>query len=183
MRYLAYLFIILGLFCYGLGSYQIWLKNDPNRLAFTNYTSEQSSTIDKKDLPVRVTIKNINIDLPIIPADMQGTRWTVTEKGASYLTSSPIPGNTGNSIIYAHNWASLFGNLPRVKKGDIVEVEFADKSTKRFVIASTTVVFPTDAKVLAGSQDKKITLYTCTGFLDSKRFVAVGTLDDQLAKK
>ena len=182
MKLIAYLFIFIGFLCYGLGAYHIWLKNDPNRLSFTNYSYEESDKTNK-ELPVRVTIQSQKIDLPLIPAEISDNTWSVTEKGASYLTSSPIPGNVGNSIIYAHNWSSLFGNLSHVKKGDIVEIQFADKSTKRFVIDSTAVVSPTDSKILSGSQDRKVTLYTCTGFLDSKRFVAVAVPQDPLAKK
>jgi LPXTG-site transpeptidase (sortase) family protein len=183
MKLLAYLLIGFGLISSLLGFYQVWLKNDPNRLSFTNYTYNQSIVTDSKELPVRVTINSINITLPLIPAKVQNNTFDMTEQGASYLVSSPIPGNTGNSIIYAHNWASLFGNLSRVKKGDVVEIEFADKSMKKFVIESTATVSPNDVNVLKPTNDKKVTLYTCSGFLDSQRFVVVAVLQNPIAKK
>lgn len=183
MKAFARLFIILSIVLFVFGFYYVWLQNDPNRLAFTNYNFEQTYTGDQKDFPIRVAIKNQHINVPVIPASITGNTWDVTENGASYLTSSPIPGNTGNSIIYAHNWASLFRNLTQVKKGDVVEIEFADKSIKKFVIESTATVSPTDASILQPTKEKKLTLYTCAGFFDSKRFVAIAVPQNQLAHK
>ena len=56
-------------------------------------------------------IKDLGIDLPVIPAKAKNNHWDTTDNGVSYLLSSPVPGDTGNSIFYAHNWASLFGNF------------------------------------------------------------------------
>lgn len=182
MKLLAKLFIGIGLICYALGIYYIWLQNDPNRLAFTNYHYEQHAKSNKKELPVKISIKSLKINLPLLPAKLHGTTWDVTGDGASYLTSSPLPGEKGNSIIYAHNWASLFGNLVNAKKGDEITIEFADKSTKKFTVASTTTVSPEDNEILKQTDDKRMTLYTCTGFLDSKRFVVVAQLKKEAIK-
>lgn len=184
MKLLSHVFLIAALIFLAFSGYYIWLQHDPNRLAFKNYKEEQAHvSTSNKELPIRVSIKNLNINLPLLPANVIGNKWDVTSEGASYLLSSPIPGNEGNSIIYAHNWASLFGNLPKVKKGDIVEIEFADKSVKTFVIENTATVSPANGEILKPTNEKKITLYTCVGFLDSQRFVAVATLKNPLAKK
>jgi LPXTG-site transpeptidase (sortase) family protein len=178
MKVLSRLLIGFSIFCYTLGIYNTWLQNDPNRLAFTNYSYDKTSSVNTKGLPTRITIKELGINLPIIPAEIRNNQWDVTADGASYLTSSHLPGTDGNSIIYAHNWASLFGNLVNAKQGDVVEIAFADKSVKKFVIESTATVSPNESKFLAPSQDKRITLYTCTGWLDSKRFIVVAHLED-----
>jgi len=102
--------------------------------------------------------------------------WPTSTSGAEYLTSSPLPGSMGNSIIYAHDWVSLFGPLRSAKVGQKVVVTYPDKTKKTFVIAYTTIVPSNQASILASSTDKRITLYTCTGFLDSQRFVAVAIL-------
>jgi len=175
MKSFAWLFLIVSLVCFISGGYLMWEHNDPNRLAFKDFTGNYRN-VAIINPPVRVIIKNASIDLPIYPAKITSTLWETTTVGASYLTSSPIPGHVGNSIIYAHNWMSLFGNLVTVRPGDIVEVDYQDKSKEVFTIAYTSVV-PSDASsILAASKDKRITLYTCTGFLDTKRFVAVAVL-------
>jgi LPXTG-site transpeptidase (sortase) family protein len=177
-KLLTWFFILQGFSLFTVGLYQIFLREYPQHLAFDNYQVKQSVVAAKEQQPIKVTIKDLGISLPIIPSKVVSNQWEVTPNGASYLVTSPIPGTTGNSIIYAHNWTSLFGNLVAAKIGQTVEVEYADHTKKTFVISYTSLVDPNESTILAPSTDKRITLYTCTGFLDSKRFVAVATLKD-----
>jgi LPXTG-site transpeptidase (sortase) family protein len=174
-KYFYLLFLILGISLLSFGFYLLWQSNDPSRLSFTNYkySATDAKQITEKNLPTQIAIPDVKINLHVLPATVKNNTWQTTDNGASYLTSSPIPGTDGNSIIYAHNWASLFGPLRDVKPGNTVEIEYADKSVKKFAVAYTLTVSPGDASILKNNNDKRITLYTCTGFLDSKRFVAV----------
>jgi LPXTG-site transpeptidase (sortase) family protein len=178
MKLLSRLFISVGIFFYILGIYNIWLVNNPNRLAFTQYSYAQEVKVREKILPQRIIIPNAHIHLPIIPSEIIDNEWQTTQHGASYLYSSPIPGEKGNSIIYGHNWASLFGNLVSVVPGDEVIVEYQDDTRKTFVVKYTSVVTPETYSILAPTEDKRITIYTCTGILDSHRFVAVALLKE-----
>lgn len=177
MKLLAQLLIFTGFILYALAGYFIWLRNDPSRLAFQKYSAVAPANIEKKSLPTRIVIKDLHIDLPVLPAKITNNVWQTTANGVSYLTSSPLPGTKGNSIIYGHNWNSLFGNLVNSHPGEKVEIDYADGSKKTFTIAYTSVVTPDTASILAASKDKRITMYTCTGWFDSKRFVAVAVLD------
>ena len=178
MKHLAHLLIIFAIICYGYGCYLIWERNNPNLLTFKNFTGNYKN-VKITNPPVRIIISDAHIDLPVFPAAIKNRVWDTTTTGASYLTSSPIPGTTGNSIIYAHNWVSLFGNLVTVKPGEKVEIDYQNKSKKIFTIQYTSVV-PSDASsILAASKDKRITLYTCTGWFDTKRFVAVAILNSR----
>ncbi len=176
MKLLSRIFIFLGILCYALGIYNIWLFSDPNRLSFTKYTYAKEVKQTVVQSPQRIIIKDLNIDLPIIKSKIVNGNWETTDKGASYLMSSPIPGETGNSVIYAHNWASLFGNLVYARPGQEIEIVYPDKSVKKFEIKYTSEVSPGTSSILAPTDDRRITLYTCTGFLDSSRFVAVAVL-------
>jgi LPXTG-site transpeptidase (sortase) family protein len=178
IRKFSIILIFFSIIFFLLGIHQIWLRNVPNRLSFQNYAELTAHYANAKELPKRIIIKSKHIDVPVLPARVTNNIWETTPNGASYLTSSPIPGASGNSIVYAHNWASLFGNLPSVKRGDIVEIEYMDGSRKTFTIAYTSIVSPNESKVLSQTNDKRVTLYTCTGFLDTKRFVAVAILQD-----
>lgn len=122
-------------------------------------------------IPVEIIVKDVGIDLPIIPAAFNNGTFQTTNQGASYLTSSPIPGDKGNSVIYAHNWLNLFGNLPKVKKGDTVTIIFNDKSKKDFAITQTQTVSAYQTSILQPFDDKRITIFTCANFLDADRFV------------
>jgi LPXTG-site transpeptidase (sortase) family protein len=175
MKIFAHLLILISLLCVFVGSYYLWLRMDPNRLTFQSYPYA-TEVVTGQLLPERVTLPDLRIDAPVFPAEVKGNMWETTNDGASYLLSSPIPGEIGNSIIYAHNWASLFGNLRNAKPGQKVNIEFADRSTKTFLIISTATVTPSDFSILAPSHDRRITLYTCDGWFDTKRFVVVAIL-------
>lgn len=176
MKNLARLFSIFGLLLLFYGVYLVWEHNNPNRLAFKNFTGNYKHSVVVNP-PIRIVIADAHIDLPIFPALIKNGIWETTTQGASYLLASPTPGDRGNSIIYAHNWASLFGKLVVVHPGDKVEVDYQDGTKKFFTIEYTSVV-PSDASgILSASSDKRITLYTCTGWFDTKRFVAVAVLD------
>lgn len=178
MKLLSRLFILISILCYSLGIYNIWLINDPNRLSFQNYTYAQTQAPEVQLQPTNISIENLNINLPIVPSNIIDGTWETTDLGVSYLASSPTPGSVGNSVIYGHNWASLFGNLVSVLPGDEVKIEFGDKSVKTFVVKYTSTVTPDTTSILAPTDDKRITLYTCIGFLDSHRFVAVALLKE-----
>lgn len=173
LKLISWLLILTGILCFLTASYYFWLRTDPNRLAFQNYVYKGPLRVDKRSFPEHLIIPSVHIDLQIVPAEIKNNRWDTTDQGASYLLSSPIPGSVGNSVMYAHNWASLFGNLVNVKPGEEVDITFADKTTKKFTIEYTSTVSPDQASILAPSKDSRITLYTCTGWFDSKRFVAV----------
>jgi len=122
-------------------------------------------------MPTRLTITSVNIDIPIHPAEITNNTWADTKKGVSYLVTSPLPGMRGNSVIYGHNYPVIFGNLTSVIPGDVVTVEFSDGSTKSFEVLYTTTVTPDQTGILKQSNDTRLTIYTCSGFLDSERFV------------
>src|SRR3989337_4597527 len=143
MKFLAYLLIITGIFCYGLAGYYFWQRQDSSRLAFKTYQATAAVSDEKTtSVPTRVIINDLQINTPLVPASLQNNQWETTDKGASYLTSSPLPGENGNSIIYGHNWPVLFGNLIKAKPGQEVVVEYSDKSRKTFKIAYTATVTP-----------------------------------------
>lgn len=178
MKLLSRLFITIGILCYILGIYNIWLINTPNRLSFNSYSYAQEPQNRSKQVPTRIEITSIGINLPIIRSQIVDEQWQTTDVGVSYLGSSPVPGEIGNSVIYGHNWVSLFGNLPSILPGDEVKIEYEDKSTKTFLVKYTSTVTPETTSILAPTNDKRITLYTCSGFLDSERFVAVAFLKE-----
>ena len=175
-RFLAWFLLIQSFSLLTVGIYQLYLHETPSLLSFNNYHAQQTRVLSEKDAPVNITISRVGINLPIYTAKVVNNVWQTTDLGASYLTSSPLPGETGNSIIYGHNWTSLFGKLVNVKIGDKVVINYPDHTHKTFVIAYTSVVSPDESSILAPSKDKRITLYTCTGLFDSKRFVAVAVL-------
>jgi len=169
---------IIGILCLITTSFLFWQRITPTRLSFDITETQLANTNANGDLvPQVLIIENLNIKLPIIPAQVKMGKWEASTNGVSHLSSSPIPGEIGNSIIYGHNWSNLLGNLVNIKPGQKVSILFNDGSVKNFVVKFTQIVTPEQTEILNPSDDKRITLYTCTSFLDHSRFVATAVIE------
>jgi len=166
----------LGVSLIIFGSFLVFQRNNPNRISFAKDEVGLVNVETHKKLPVRIIIPSLGIDLPIVESEIKDGKWEVTDIGVSYLKTSPVAGEIGNSVLYGHNWSNLLGNLIKVKTGDEIEVYFSDGNIKRFVVTLIQEVKPNDISVLKSTTDQRITLYTCSGFLDSKRFVVTALL-------
>lgn len=152
-------------------------RTNPKRLSFVSNGIEGNiSSINTSLTPKKLVIEDLDINLPILPSKVKRGEWEVVDSGVSYLTSSPLPGQIGNSILYGHNWTNLLGKLVNVKPNQVIKIKYQDGSIKNFQVKYTAVVLPKDVAILKQTTDRRITLYTCTGFFDSKRFVAVAQL-------
>ncbi len=167
-------FILLGLVCFMMSGYLYFQKINPNRLAFKDIKLQQVNSKNLK--PIRLLVPKLDIDVPVLAVKLHGATWPTTEEGAAYLENTPVPGEKGNSVIYGHNFHNILGKLPLVKPGDRIIVLMADGTKKKFKVDSTQEVAPNQTHILDQSLDSRLTLYTCSGIFDSKRFVAVASL-------
>jgi sortase (surface protein transpeptidase) len=98
---------------------------------------------------------------------------------AAWYRHSPAPGQYGASVIVGHvdsyasgNGASVFYNLAKLKPGDTVTVERADKTTAVFRIYATRQYdrkkIPTEQVYNANSPNAELRLITCSGNFDEK---------------
>lgn len=171
-RFFGSFLITIGVVFITFCLYLNWQRNDPSRLAFTlNSTQIVTNDTYSNIIPINILIPSLGLNLPIIPANLSAGKWEATTKGISYLVTSPIPGEIGNSILYGHNWPTLLGSLPKLQKEDKIQIYFSDGSIRDFSVQLTSTVNPDQTHILEPANDQRLTLYTCTGFLDSKRFV------------
>ena len=177
MRSLSKFFYLLGVMLIFFSAYLVWQRHTPTRLSFDTTSVGEGSHVSLLNSPSRIRIERLNIDLPIIGADLEQGKWKATDRGVSYLTSTALPGEMGNSVLYGHNWPNLLGRLVNIKPGDLIEIQSSDGSLRRFRVAYTTTVTPDQTHILAQTDDARLTIYTCSGFLDSKRFVATAILE------
>ncbi len=172
MRVFPRVLICFGIFCLAFAGFLYWQRTTPKRLQFDIKKIESSSNPSSTNVEPRgLIIRDLDIESDIYPASIKNGKWQATSKGVSYLSSTPVPGETGNSVIYGHNWKSILGNLVKARPGQTIEVLYSDGSRKEFEVKFTQVVTPDQIQILDQTKDMRITLYTCTGFLDSKRFV------------
>lgn len=168
--------IIAGLFFLIITAYLYWQKVNPWKLSFSKIPKSQNVTATTRVKPISISLPDLNIDLPIIEAEIKNNSWPTTDKGVSYLITSTEPGQVGNSIFYGHNWENILGRLSKVKPGQNIIVNLENGKNLTFKIDTVSIVSPNQTNVLDESADKRITVYTCTGFLDTKRLVAVAKL-------
>ncbi|MBI4008655.1 sortase [Candidatus Roizmanbacteria bacterium] len=171
-------FKLFGIACLVLALLLLWQRNNSQRIVFKEFPQVKKNKQSRQSPPSRIVIKKVNIDLPLFPAKIVGQRWDLTNKGASWLDFSPIPGDRGNSILYGHNWTNLLGNLIFVRPGAEIEIFYKDGSHKIFIVDGTATVNPDNVSVLSQTNDSRITIYTCTGLFDQKRYIVAASLKD-----
>lgn len=144
----------------------------------TNLTTEQVNP----GLPIRLRISKINVDAPVVPVGLTpGGAMDVT-KGpydVAWFKPGPRPGQKGSAVIAGHfgvwkNGAiSVFHNLNKLAKGDIISVEDDNGATISFVVRESKIYDPkADASAVFYSSDGKshLNFVTCVWDKVSKTY-------------
>ena len=138
----------------------------------THQATESPQEASKK--PTKIYIPKLGRVLYVSDGYFDNNRWIVSETGVSFYTDSAIPGH-GNSVLYGHNRKGILGGLWRLNEGDFVYVILKNGHFVKYQISEEKEIKPTQVEILAQTQDSKLTLYTCSGFLDTARFVVIGS--------
>jgi LPXTG-site transpeptidase (sortase) family protein len=131
-------------------------------------------------LPVRIVIRAIDLDAPVIPVswrmtDVDGEEqavWDLPKIRAAgwHATSAPL-GVVGNTVLSGHNTSNgeVFRYLYLLKAGDIIAIHSADDSYTYAV--TETQILPEagqplevrieNASYIMPTEDKRLTLVTC----------------------
>ena len=119
----------------------------------------------------RIAVPRLGIDLPLelgeIARDVprEGYAGATTENIAFVFPSSRLPGEGGNTYIYAHARVGMFLPLWGAKLGDEVIIYRPDDGGRRSyrVALIAPRVNPADAQWLDPNGDERLTLQTSTG--------------------
>lgn len=171
------IFILLGAFLLVYASVKT--------LGITVFKPEISPTVEptvKREATstLEVSIPRINKVLKVEGGEVVNNRWSVSETGISYLTTSALPGTGGNTVMYGHNRINLLGELNKVGLGDIVSIKLDNGEVLGYRIFETRVIKPTEVDILNETEEDRLTLYTCSGFLDQARFVVFARLENRI---
>ena len=121
-------------------------------------------------LPVHIFIPwNSNVDIE--PLSFTNGEWQISDTKATYLLGSARPGEQGNIIIYGHNKREILGNIRALKGGEPITIRTDDGKDHVYLVKRTQEVSPNDISLLAPTTTEVLTLYTCSGLLDSQRFL------------
>lgn len=126
----------------------------------------------KESLPSRIIIPDLSIDLEVKEAKIVDGYWEVFENSAGWGEGSGLPGKNGNQVVFAHAREGLFLPLQNIKTGMSIYI-LTDGSWYQYQVAEIKEVFPNKVEVIAPTDDETLTLYTCSGFKDTKRLIVV----------
>jgi LPXTG-site transpeptidase (sortase) family protein len=168
---------LIGIFLIGCGIFWHFYPQDlsfssPPAPVPTPAIAEKIETANWT-FPLNIRLPELGIDLPVIPSQIVNGKWQTYSSGVSYLSASALIGQPGNSIFYGHNWPKLLGKLKQAKVGDSIIVTATGSAETKFIIQEIKTVSPDDVSILQSYSEPTLTLYTCTGILDSQRFVVI----------
>jgi sortase family protein len=114
----------------------------------------------------RIKIVRLAIDLPLAEGDIE--RDTVLQQTpdnfAFHFPGTAIPGDGGNSYIYAHARRGMFLSLWSARVGDEVMIVTPDGRERRYVVSEVHPrVEPTDVSWARPTTSERLTLQTSTG--------------------
>ena len=125
-----------------------------------------------KESPKKTVIPSLQIDIPVIDAEIIDGYWETASNSASFGLGSAYPEDVGNTVIFAHAKEGLFGNLRNVKAGDNIYI-LTDSDWYPYQVEEVKTVLPDQVEVVSPTGDRRLTLYTCTGYQDFYRLVVV----------
>jgi LPXTG-site transpeptidase (sortase) family protein len=146
------------------------------------YQSQANPKGADKGKPVpqdnRIVIPGLLLDEPIKESKSIG----IIDNGGTWRrpkTSSPDKG--GNTVIIAHRYtykgASTFYNLDKVATGNKILVYWQGKE-HIYRVTEVKVISPKDTSVEQPTDDKRLTLYTCTPLWHAKDRLVITALPE-----
>lgn len=120
--------------------------------------------------PIRIIIPGVEVDVAVREAPVVNGYWQVFADTAGFGSGSSYPQENGNTVIFAHAREYLF--LP-LKQATVGQNIYVMTKSGWFVYQIKTIkeVVPSQKEVISPTTDATLTLYTCSGFSDSKRLI------------
>lgn len=134
------------------------------------------------EVPVRIVITSVGIDLPIVPAqyDRAHSTWAVVDRAVNVaLETYPINDRGGVTFMYGHNNRRTLGATKELKLGDTAIVMTESGRVYNYTFVSSESVKPDNTSLFNNLDTRKPTLklMTCQGFLSSERRIMTFTLE------
>lgn len=120
--------------------------------------------------PIKINVGD-HVSEDILPQTYENGVWSIPATAAAHLVTSAYPYEPNNIIIYGHNTWAVFAKLKNVQKADLVKLTLANGSERIYEIIEITEVTPDKIEYLKPTQSETLTIYTCAGWMDSKRLI------------
>ncbi len=152
-------------------SFIIWRYHN---LRILSFNAEKVSMYKNSGIkPSYIKSYPVGVDVKVGDASINDGVWTILPDSVSYLVDSAGLGDGGNIIMYGHNRDNILGPIRWIKEGAVIEVTGNNNLIYKYEVVKTDVVGPDNLDYIKDTQEETLTLYTCTDFLDSKRFIVV----------
>jgi len=164
---ITFILVFTGAILIGLSL--LWQYHQARILSFNNIP--QQSVLTPVVIPNQLTIPDLQIDIPIVSAHIVDGIWETSHASVSFLAQSATPGESGNIVMYGHNKVGILANLKKAKMGQTIYITTSDRLLHTYQIQEIITVNPDQIELVQPTTTEILTIYTCTGFLDSKRLV------------
>lgn len=131
-------------------------------------------------LPNRLRIPAMFLDSAVHEVTLNMGEWEVSPMDVGHHEGTGNPGQVGNVVLAGHRDinSALFRELDRLQPGDEVFVSNG-LGEYRYLVEESLVVSPDYAQVMDPTDDKRVTLITCTPIgLATQRLVVIARLDE-----
>ncbi|OGE45316.1 hypothetical protein A3B39_04510 [Candidatus Daviesbacteria bacterium RIFCSPLOWO2_01_FULL_37_10] len=162
-------FAVLGLILIGI--FLVWKMNNQPKLEFEQLPNQVNISKESTNRPVFISIPNKQVSLTVTDSKIINNKWETSQTGASHLSVSANPGTPGNIVIFGHNKQALFGKIRQLKLGDSIYLTDNNGKKYGYNVVEILTVRPSQIEVLNKTDYEVLTLYTCSGFADSLRFI------------
>lgn len=165
----AYLLIAVSFVAVVYAGWLLWEMYRPAQFEELNSVVVQAVLVQEQGLPVSVSFPEAGFSVPLQKGEIKDGKWKLSYDAAEFVD---VPVASGSArIVYGHNYLRILGKLGHVKVGQRVEVGSDTGMVKTYKVTSKEVIEPNDIAKILPSQENELVIYTCTGFLDSKRLV------------
>ncbi|NCU29826.1 sortase [Candidatus Saccharibacteria bacterium] len=185
------IFFVLGLGLFGVGmNYVVGLESVTTRnsiSAISGGSAEQSAlstenpAVRENGLPLKITIPDTNIDLPVIDGyyDEDSQSWTLTDTNAQFAVMTTRPNSiSGNTFIYGHALDDVFGGLGGIRHDSLAYVATDQRQQFVYRFRDSFTVTPEDSSFLSYEGKPILTLQTCSGTFYQNRTIYVFDLKE-----
>lgn len=131
-------------------------------------------------LPSRLRIPAMFLDSPVHEVTVNMGVWEVSPMDIGHHQGTANPGDTGNMVLAGHRDinSALFRELDRLQPGDEIFVSNGLREY-RYVVKDSIVVSPDHIEVMEPTNDRRVTLITCTPIgIATQRLVVTAILDE-----
>ena len=150
------------------------------KTAIPDPTATATATVDPQALlPTRLRIPAMSLDSPVEEVTVNMGEWQVSPMDIGHHEGTGNPGQVGNVVLAGHRDinSALFRELDRLGPGDEVFVSNS-LGEYRYTVTESFIVSPDQIEVMDPTNDKRVTLITCTPIgLATQRLIVVAVMD------